>query len=82
MPWQTATRKETAMTRRPAPRFRPQLEPLEDRLSPGTLLVQPPSFIDQNIGLAVPNNAKPGLKTAQAHTGGVITWFINPDVGL
>jgi hypothetical protein len=70
------------MKRRTAPRFRPQVEPLEDRLAPGTLLVQPPSFINKNIGLAVPDAAKPGLKTAQEHTGGVITWFINPNVGL
>jgi hypothetical protein len=70
------------MTRRTAPRFRPHLDQLEDRLTPGTLLVQPPGFIDRNIGLAVPDDAKPGLKTAQAHTGGVISWFINPNVGL
>jgi hypothetical protein len=58
------------------------MEQLEDRVTPGTLLVQPPGFINPNIGLAVPNDAKPGLKTAQANTGGVITWFIDQNIGF
>jgi hypothetical protein len=70
------------MTRRTALRFRPQLEQLEERFTPGTLIIQPPSFINPNTGLAVPDDAKPGLKTAQAHTGGVVTWFINPTTGF
>jgi hypothetical protein len=62
------------MSDRSKKRFRPQLEQLEDRLSPGTLLVTPPSFINPNVNLAVPDDAKPGLNAAQVHTHGVITW--------
>jgi hypothetical protein len=70
------------MTRRTPPRFRPCLDQLEDRITPGTLLIQPPSFINKGVSLAVPDDAKPGLKTAQAQSGGVITWFIDQNIGL
>jgi hypothetical protein len=68
------TAKEALMGDRPRTRFRPHLQPLEDRDTPGTLLVTAPSFIDPNVGLAVPDDAKPGLTTAEARTDGVIVW--------
>ena len=62
------------MTDRSPNRFRPQLQPLEGRDQPGTLLVAPPGFINPNVGLAVPDDAKPGLSAAETHTHGVIVW--------
>jgi hypothetical protein len=50
------------------------LEQLEDRLTPGLLIVTPSSgFIDPLSGL-VRDAAQAGLTTAQAQTHGVITW--------
>jgi len=63
-------------TRRPQPRTRPELEQLEDRLAPATLIITPaPGFIDPLTNLNHPIKAMHGLTTAQAHTHGVITWI-------
>jgi len=35
-----------------------------EQLTPGTLTITPPRFIDPISDLAVPNTAKPGLQTA------------------
>jgi hypothetical protein len=62
-------------------RVRLSLEALEDRWAPATLTVTPNGLpwvepdtwpITQEITAA----AKPGLTTAQAHTGGVVKWSL------
>src|SRR5262249_19699039 len=56
-----------------------RLESLESRATPGFLTVTPRAgFIDPLTNLAVPHDAQPGLHSAQVHTGGAITWFIDP----
>jgi hypothetical protein len=60
-----------------------ELERLEERNAPGSLSVTPPAGpIASAASLAVPDAAQPGLHAAQVHTGGVITWFIDPVAGL
>jgi hypothetical protein len=73
--FQTKTdRKEHPMTARSKKRSVPWFERMEDRRTPGTLMITPPAFIDPVAGLAVPDLAKPGLQMAQDHTKGVVAW--------
>jgi hypothetical protein len=51
-----------------------QIQKLEERIAPGTLTVSPPNSISDGTSNTVVNTAKPGLQTATAHNGGVITW--------
>jgi hypothetical protein len=61
-------------------RIRRTLEVLEGRDAPATLTVRP--YIEQDnlvIVREITPAAKPGLTTAQAHTGGVVHWSLaNP----
>jgi hypothetical protein len=60
-------------------RTRLQLQSLEDRLSPATLTVRPPGFVNIEgdlIVAEVSDAAQPGLTTAQAHSGGVVAWSL------
>jgi hypothetical protein len=57
----------------------PGVEELPGRRSPATLTVRPKGqpWIDpepQPVTRAVTAAAKPGLETAQAHSGGVVHW--------
>jgi hypothetical protein len=56
------------------------VEALEDRWTPATLTVRP--YIEQDnlvVVREITPSAKPGLTTAQAHTGGVVQWSLaNP----
>lgn len=56
------------------------LERLEVREMPGTLNVTPPvPFIDPTVEFVkVRDAAQPGLHSAQIHSRGVISWFVNP----
>ena len=56
-------------------------ERLEARDVPGTLNVTPPApFIDPTVEFVkVPDAAQPGLHSAQVHTGGVISWYVDPN---
>ena len=60
------------------------LERLEARDVPGTLSVTPSApFIDPSVDLIkVPDAARPGLHSAQVHSGGVISWFVDPSNSL
>ena len=63
-----------------------KVEALEDRCAPATLMVRPfieqdnihRPYIEQDIVIVREINAaaKPGLTTAQAHTGGVVHWSL------
>jgi hypothetical protein len=57
------------------------LERLEAREVPGTLKVTPPvPFIDPSVDFVkVPDAARPGLHSAQVHSGGVISWYVDPN---
>jgi hypothetical protein len=60
------------------------LKRLEVREVPGTLNVTPPApFIDPTVEFVeVPDAAQPGLHSAQVHSGGVISWFVDPSNSL
>ena len=62
-------------------RWRLEVEEFEDRLTPATLTVTPPSFAfaDGSVRF-ITNSAQPGLTTAQLHTAGVVMWSL-PDPG-
>jgi hypothetical protein len=64
-------------------RVRHALERLEAPDVPGTLKVTPPTpFIDPSVDfIKVPDAARPGLHSAQVHSGGVISWFVDPSDG-
>jgi hypothetical protein len=68
------------MTTSPTSRIRLTVEGLEDRRAPATLTITP--YIEQDnlvVVREVTPSAKPGLTTAQAHTGGLVQWSLaNP----
>lgn len=57
-------------------RFRPQLEQLEGRLTPATLTVRPWSDPADPLVVQITAAAQPGLRTAAAHSGGVVEWSL------
>ena len=60
-------------------RARLSVEALEHRDAPATLTVSPPGWINPDtepIVKEVTASAKPGLATAEVHSGGVVQWSL------
>ena len=58
------------------------VEVLEGRYAPATLTITP--YIEQDnliMTREITPSAKPGLTTAQAHTGGVVQWSLANPIG-
>jgi hypothetical protein len=68
--------KVIAMTTQQEPsKRRFEIRKLEERIAPGTLAVSPPNSISDGTSNTITDAAKPGLQTAEEHSGGVVTWL-------
>jgi hypothetical protein len=68
------------MTSNQKNRFRPSVEVLESRDAPATLTLSPPGWSDPDptpIEREITASAKPGLETAEGHSGGVVQWSLS-----